>query len=152
MKRVLVLPLLAAVLSCGDSATDPLTNEDFAATLNVDLNAMVRTASGLYYQDLQVGAGDVAVSGATVTVDYEGWLASGTKFDSSVDRGQPFTFQLGLGLVIAGWDEGVQGMRVGGIRKLVIPPSLAYGSAGVPPTIPGNATLVFEVELLAVVP
>lgn len=152
MKRVLVLPLLAAALSCGDNATDPLTNDAFAATLNVDLNAMVRTASGLYYQDLQVGAGDEAVSGATVTVDYEGWLANGTKFDSSIDRGRPFTFQLGLALVIAGWDEGVQGMRVGGIRKLVIPPSLAYGNAGVPPTIPGNATLVFEVELLSVVP
>lgn len=149
MNRLLTLSLILAVAAC-DGATDPLTNDDFAAALNVDLNAMTQTASGLYYRDLAVGTGDEAVGGMTVTVDYEGWLANGTKFDSSLDRGQPFTFQLGVGFVIEGWDEGVAGMRVGGTRKLVIPPHLAYGAAGAPPTIPGNATLVFDVQLLGV--
>jgi FKBP-type peptidyl-prolyl cis-trans isomerase FkpA len=152
---MLVLPLFLALAACGEDAVvqpDPLTNDDFAATLNVDLSAMTQTASGLYYQDIQVGAGDEAVAGATVTVHYEGWLPDGTKFDSSRDRGQPFEFVLGIGRVIPGWDEGVAGMLVGGTRKLVIPPNLAYGAAGAPPTIPGNATLVFDVELLGVEP
>ncbi len=87
-----------------------------------------------------------------MSVHYEGWLPNGTKFDSSRDRNDPFVFQLGAGFVIQGWEEGVAGMRVGGIRKLVIPPHLAYGEAGVPPTIPGNATLVFDIELLDVTP
>ncbi len=155
MRRMLVLPLFLALAACGEDAVvqpDPLTNDDFAATLNVDLSAMTQTASGLYYQDIQVGAGDEAVAGATVTVHYEGWLPDGTKFDSSRDRGQPFEFVLGIGRVIPGWDEGVAGMLVGGTRKLVIPPNLAYGAAGAPPTIPGNATLVFDVELLGVEP
>ncbi len=150
------MPLAVVLAACDTGSTTtttgPLTNDDFAPTLNVDLAAMVRTTSGLYYQDLEVGQGDEAVAGVTVTVHYEGWLANGTKFDSSRDRGQPFTFALGAGFVIPGWDEGVAGMRVGGLRKLVIPPNLAYGAAGVPPTIPGNATLVFDIELLEVVP
>lgn len=111
---------------------------------------MTRTASGLYIQDLTVGTGDEATSGATVTVHYEGWLSNGTKFDSSRDRGQSFNFLLGAGRVIPGWDEGVAGMRVGSLRKLVIPPQLGYGVGGAPPTIPGNATLVFDIELLEV--
>ncbi len=155
MRSMLVVCAAAALVACGENGTDPdpdpLTNDDFAAALNVDLAAMTQTASGLYYQDLEVGAGDEAVSGTTVSVHYEGWLANGTKFDSSRDRGTPFEFQLGAGFVIAGWDEGVAGMRVGGIRKLVIPPDLAYGSAGAGGgVIPGNATLVFDVELLEV--
>jgi FKBP-type peptidyl-prolyl cis-trans isomerase FkpA len=147
------LTLVLAACDTGNTITTsgPLTNDDFAPALNVDLNAMVQTASGLYYQDLEVGQGDEAAVGATVTVHYEGWLANGTKFDSSRDRGQPFTFALGAETVIPGWDEGVAGMRVGGLRKLVIPPNLAYGAAGVPPTIPGNSTLVFDIELLEVV-
>lgn len=155
MNRILVVPLLLALAACGDEAgTEPLvlTNDDFAAVLNVDLNAMTHTASGLYYQDLEVGTGAEAVAGATVSVHYEGWLTDGTKFDSSRDRGQPFDFVLGLGMVIPGWDEGVAGILVGGTRKLVIPPNLAYGAAGAPPAIPPNATLVFDVELLDVVP
>ena len=104
--------------------------------------------SGLKYQDLKVGDGAVAENGMTVSVHYTGWLTDGTKFDSSVDRGQPFSFHLGAGQVIRGWDEGVRGMRVGGKRKLTIPPDLGYGAAGTPGgPIPPNATLVFDVEL-----
>ena len=110
----------------------------------------VELSDGLEYIDLKVGNGAVAKSGTKVSVQYTGWLSSGTSFDSSWSRGQPFTFTLGLGQVIKGWDEGVAGMRVGGKRKLIIPPSLAYGSKGQPPTIPANATLTFEVTLVSV--
>ena len=111
---------------------------------------MITTATGLQYQDLVVGNGAEAKAGEVVRVHYTGWLEDGTKFDSSLDRGQPFEFTLGLGKVIQGWDEGVAGMKVGGKRKLVIPPDLAYGSSGAGSVIPPNATLVFEVELLEV--
>jgi FKBP-type peptidyl-prolyl cis-trans isomerase len=108
------------------------------------------TASGLKYVDQVVGAGDVAVAGKTVSVHYTGWLENGKKFDSSVDRGQPFSFPLGAGRVIKGWDEGVQGMKIGGKRKLTIPSDLGYGSRGAGGVIPPNATLIFDVELLGV--
>jgi FKBP-type peptidyl-prolyl cis-trans isomerase FkpA len=108
------------------------------------------TASGLKYEDIKQGTGDTATAGKTVSVHYTGWLTDGKKFDSSKDRGQPFEFPLGGGRVIKGWDEGVQGMKVGGVRKLTIPPSLAYGSRGAGGVIPPDATLVFEVELLKV--
>jgi FKBP-type peptidyl-prolyl cis-trans isomerase FkpA len=108
------------------------------------------TASGLTIEDLAVGAGDLASAGQRVTVHYTGWLTDGTKFDSSKDRGDPFVFPLGAQRVIAGWDEGVQGMRIGGVRKLTIPPALGYGARGAGGVIPPNATLVFEVELLGV--
>jgi FKBP-type peptidyl-prolyl cis-trans isomerase len=111
---------------------------------------MITTQSGLQYQDLVVGTGSEAVAGKSVSVHYTGWLEDGTKFDSSLDRGQPFTFTLGAGQVIPGWDEGVAGMKVGGKRKLVIPPDLGYGSQGAGGVIPPNATLIFEVELLEV--
>jgi FKBP-type peptidyl-prolyl cis-trans isomerase len=111
---------------------------------------MITTASGLQYQDLVVGSGAQAQAGDTVSVHYTGWLQDGTKFDSSLDRGQPFEFTLGTGGVIKGWDEGVAGMQVGGKRKLVIPPELGYGPNGYPPVIPANAVLNFEVELLDV--
>jgi FKBP-type peptidyl-prolyl cis-trans isomerase len=108
------------------------------------------TASGLQYEDIKLGEGDAATAGKTVAVHYTGWLTNGKKFDSSKDRGQPFEFPLGGGRVIKGWDEGVQGMKVGGIRKLTIPASLGYGSRGAGGVIPPDATLVFEVELLKI--
>lgn len=110
----------------------------------------VITPSGLKYIDQEVGTGDVAVAGKTASVHYTGWLENGKKFDSSVDRGQPFSFPLGAGRVIKGWDEGVQGMKVGGKRKLTIPSDLGYGSRGAGGVIPANATLIFDVELLGV--
>ena len=100
--------------------------------------------------DLKKGAGAEAKAGMTVSVHYTGWLIDGTKFDSSVDRGQPFSFHLGKGEVIKGWDQGVEKMKVGGKRRLEIPPDMGYGPNGAPPVIPPNATLVFEVELLDV--
>jgi FKBP-type peptidyl-prolyl cis-trans isomerase len=110
----------------------------------------VTMPSGLKYTDQVVGTGDVAVAGKTASVHYTGWLDNGKKFDSSVDRGQPFSFPLGAGRVIKGWDEGVQGMKVGGKRKLTIPSELGYGSRGAGGVIPPNATLIFDVELLGV--
>ncbi len=110
----------------------------------------VTTSSGLKYVDQVIGAGDAAVVGKTASVHYTGWLENGKKFDSSVDRGQPFSFPLGAGRVIKGWDEGVQGMKVGGKRKLTIPSDLGYGSRGAGGVIPPNATLIFDVELLGV--
>jgi FKBP-type peptidyl-prolyl cis-trans isomerase FkpA len=104
----------------------------------------------LQIEDLAVGGGDTAVAGKQVTVHYTGWLVDGKKFDSSKDRNNPFVFSLGAGRVIRGWDEGVQGMRVGGKRKLTIPPAMGYGARGAGNLIPPNATLVFEVELLGV--
>ena len=109
------------------------------------------TASGLEYWDIKAGTGDTAVAGKQVRVHYTGWLTDGKKFDSSVDRGQPFAFPLGAGRVIKGWDEGVAGMKVGGKRQLRIPPELGYGPrGGGGGLIPPNATLIFDVELLDV--
>jgi FKBP-type peptidyl-prolyl cis-trans isomerase FkpA len=108
------------------------------------------TPSGLTIEDVTVGSGAVAAAGQKVKVHYTGWLTNGTKFDSSKDRGDPFEFPLGGGRVIKGWDEGVQGMKIGGTRKLTIPPALGYGARGAGGVIPPNATLVFEVELLGV--
>jgi FKBP-type peptidyl-prolyl cis-trans isomerase len=105
---------------------------------------------GLKYQDLTVGTGAEATPGRRITVHYTGWLTDGTKFDSSVDRGQPYTLTLGAGEVIQGWDQGIVGMKVGGKRRLEIPPQLAYGERGFPPVIPPNSTLIFEVELVDV--
>jgi FKBP-type peptidyl-prolyl cis-trans isomerase FkpA len=108
------------------------------------------TPSGLTIDDIVVGNGAAAAAGQKVKVHYTGWLTTGTKFDSSKDRNDPFVFPLGAGSVIKGWDEGVQGMKVGGKRKLTIPPALGYGARGAGGVIPPNATLVFEVELLGV--
>ena len=108
------------------------------------------SSTSLIIEDLSVGEGAEAVAGKHVTVHYTGWLTDGTKFDSSLDRNDPFDFPLGRGHVIRGWDEGVAGMKVGGRRKLTIPPEMGYGARGAGGVIPPNATLVFEVELLGV--
>jgi len=115
---------------------------------------MTTTKSGLKYTDLKVGTGDVAMKGNTVSVHYTGWFYTdgkrGAKFDSSLDRNMPFEFKLGARMVIPGWDEGVEGMKVGGKRELLVPPDLGYGPRGMPGIIPPNSTLNFEVELLKV--
>ena len=140
--------LLALILSaCGGGDSKSAAASPGAA---VDSAALTKTASGLQYQDVVVGTGPEAKAGQTAVVHYTGWLTDGTKFDSSRDRGQPFSFPLGGGQVIAGWDEGVAGMKVGGRRKLVIPPDLGYGAMGSPPVIPASATRVFDVELIGV--
>jgi len=108
------------------------------------------TGSGLQYIDEVVGGGEAPSKGKRVSVHYTGRLTDGKKFDSSVDRGEPFEFTIGVGQVIRGWDEGVMSMRVGGKRQLIIPPDLGYGSRGAPPVIPPNAELIFDVELLGV--
>ncbi len=115
-----------------------------------DTEEVVTTRTGLQYVDIKVGDGNFPKFGDTVVVHYTGWLEDGTKFDSSVDRGEPFEFLIGTGSVIAGWDEGVSTMRVGGVRKLIIPPELGYGASGSGDVIPPNATLIFEVELLEI--
>jgi FKBP-type peptidyl-prolyl cis-trans isomerase FkpA len=104
--------------------------------------------NGLEIQDRAAGEGAEARAGATVDVHYTGWLADGTRFDSSRDRGKPLAFRLGAGMVIRGWDEGIAGMRVGGVRRLRVPPELGYGERGSPGVVPGGATLVFEIELV----
>jgi peptidylprolyl isomerase len=136
----LVFPVIAALAPLGGSA---------AAA-----DQVVEMPNGLKYTDIKVGDGAVATAGKKVSVHYTGWLsnngAKGAKFDSSVDRGKPFEFTLGAHQVIAGWDEGVAGMKVGGERTLIIPPELGYGARGAGGVIPPNATLIFDVQLLAV--
>ncbi len=112
---------------------------------------VIETDSGLEYQDLVVGGGETADSGDTVAVHYTGWLTDGTKFDSSLDRGSPFTFTIDRGSVIQGWHEGIRGMKVGGKRRLIIPSELAYGDSGYAGVIPPKATLIFDVELMEMV-
>jgi FKBP-type peptidyl-prolyl cis-trans isomerase len=114
------------------------------------MEKVITTQSGLKYEDLETGSGAVARQGQHATVHYTGWLQNGRKFDSSMDRNEPFEFTLGAGMVIKGWDEGVVGMKVGGKRKLTIPPDLAYGARGAGGVIPPDAELTFEVELLGV--
>ena len=130
--------------ACDSDGTDapeprPVAEDDYTTT-----------DSGLKYYDFVVGDGTEATTGREVTVHYRGWLTDSTQFDASYDRNRPFTFTLGAGQVIQGWDQGVAGMKVGGERQLVIPPELGYGSSGAGDAIPPNATLIFEVELLDV--
>lgn len=121
----------------------------YASSLGVDLKAMHQTGDGLYLQDLTPGDGPPAAAGDRVSMAYTGWLPDGRKFDSTGEGGAPYTFVLGRGSVIQGWDEGVAGMRVGGVRRLVIPPALGYGATGSGGVIPPNSTLVFEVKMVA---
>ena len=120
----------------------------FQANVQAGKEQVVATPSGLQYVDLVTGNGKLANTGDMAVVHYTGWLKDGTKFDSSKDRNKPFRFSLGAGQVIKGWDEGVVGMKIGGTRKLIIPPDLGYGARGAGRVIPPNATLTFEVELL----
>lgn len=143
-----IITTFAACAPSGEGIPDPAMNT-FAPALGVDLSRMTKTPSSLYILDEQVGSGAEARGGQRVSVHYTGWLPNGSKFDSSRDRNEPFGFELGKGKVIAGWDEGVAGMKVGGRRKLVIPAQLGYGARGSGP-IPPNSTLVFDVELLAI--
>lgn len=161
---VLMLGLLAA---CGDAATNTPASSLLSTTAATGTTSAsgttaaaggvppvagsaVKTASGLQYIDTKVGDGPEAKTGQTVTVHYTGYLVDGKKFDSSVDKSQPFSFPLGAGRVIKGWDEGVAGMKVNGKRRLIIPGELGYGAGGFPPVIPANAQLIFDVELLGV--
>ena len=155
MKRALTLIALvwAAAMAAAACEEDP-TNVDprnvtFAPELGIDLNAMTRLPSGLYYQDVEEGTGPTATAGKIVRAFYRGWLPNGTLFDQRQPPADPFRFQLGVGMVIQGWDEGVVGMKVGGVRKLVLPPSLGYGNRSIG-SIPANSVLVFEVNLVEV--
>jgi FKBP-type peptidyl-prolyl cis-trans isomerase len=157
VRPVLIASVVAVIAACngsnvGTTATvdtnvytaDPATTP-YAASLNVNIGSMLKTPSGLYYKDLATGTGATAGAGYTVRVGYGGYLVNGTQFDTSAS----FEFLLNAGKVVKGWDEGVQGMKVGGTRQLVIPPGLGYGTSG-SGAIPGNAILVFGVTLLQV--
>ena len=168
LPAVVLLGVLTLASACGSPTPTPIPTPTSAPTptptptptagfqsvegakVSESLDQVVTTASGLKCQDLVVGTLEQALAGDTVVVHYTGWLEDGTKFDSSLDRGQPFQFVLGAGQVIKGWDEGVASMKVGGKRRLTIPADLGYGSRGFSNVIPPGATLIFEVELLEV--
>jgi len=145
-RLVAALAMIALVAATGVRADDPGQTEKE--------RKMTKTESGLQYRDIKEGTGEKPKKGRTCVMHYTGWLwengAKGKKFDSSVDRGEPFDFPIGTGRVIKGWDEGVLSMKVGGKRELLIPPNLGYGSRGAGRIIPPNATLLFEVELLKI--
>jgi FKBP-type peptidyl-prolyl cis-trans isomerase len=156
-QKLVLLPIIFAILGftsgCGNSEKSSTANKSSASgpSSPTKVNGQPTTmASGLQYWDIVVGTGATAVPGKPVSVHYTGWLTSGEKFDSSLDRGKPFVFSLGEGQVIKGWDEGVVGMKAGGKRQLRIPPALAYGESGAGGVIPSKATLIFDVELLEV--
>jgi FKBP-type peptidyl-prolyl cis-trans isomerase FkpA len=151
MKRLplLSLCLLLSSAACDTASGDP-ADATYAPVLGVDLDAMNRGASGLYTQDLQVGTGLEATPGRKVEVNYSGWLPDSTLIDSSLNPGRtPFSFTLGRGVVIQGWEEGIVGMKKGGKRRLILPSSLGYGTRG-SGAVPPNAVLIFDVELLDV--
>lgn len=145
--------ILALFLAACGGSTEPsgqsIESTQFAASLNVNLSAMTKTATGLYYRDLTAGTGTTAAAGKTAKVHYQGFLPNGTKFDQNLAPSTPFSFLLGSGQVIPGFDQGVTGMKTGGVRQLIIPPSLGYGSRG-SGSIPPNSILVFTIELVTV--
>ncbi len=154
----LLLASLAVLIGCQEApppraavSGDP-RELTFAPALQVTLDSTELRPSGLYVHDLVEGTGPVADSMSTVEVHYTGWLADGTKFDSSREQPSGYRFTVGVGQVIGAWDEGIRGMRVGGKRQLIVPPKLGYGDIGMPPDIPRMASLVFEVELMAIGP
>jgi FKBP-type peptidyl-prolyl cis-trans isomerase FkpA len=145
--RLLYLPLaLATAFACGSAPAVPIESTVFAQNLGVSLPDSTKLPSGMYIRDAVVGAGAEAKAGRGVTMKYSGWLADGTAFDANQNEG--IRFVLGSGQVIAGWDQGIVGMKVGGTRQLIIPPQLAYGSEGRGP-IPSNAVLVFSVTMVS---
>lgn len=146
---LVVLVFAVVVLFAQTAAHKPAARPNTSAPTKVTGDG-VKTPSGLQYWDIKVGTGEEAKDGSHVKVHYTGWLTSGKKFDSSVDANQPFDFTIGKAEVIKGWEEGVSGMKVGGKRQLRIPPELAYGERGYPGVIPASATLIFDVQLLAV--
>lgn len=142
-KKILLLGFIL-IIGCGSSINSPIqeTPQQIAQT------QYTTTTRGVLYHDITVGTGTLTQPGRLLTVHYTGWLTTGPKFDSSLDRKETFQFVLGAGRVIPGWEEGVSGMRIGGHRQLIIPPALAYGESGSGTTIPPNATLIFEIELV----
>ena len=153
MRSMFLLAVLAAVATLSWTQSKPRRSTRPAPAVSKPTPVTgdpVRTATGLEYWDIKVGDGALADRGKIVFVHYTGWLTNGKKFDSSVGTGHPYRFHLGNGEVIKGWDQGVNGMRVGGKRQLRIPPELAYGSNGYPGAIPPGATLIFDVELMGV--
>jgi FKBP-type peptidyl-prolyl cis-trans isomerase FkpA len=155
MRRLLPVALILAACSPGENAASQgcktmSSTSQIPVVHTVDTTQLRRTASGLGIHDLLVGEGAEAEAGKMVSVHYTGWLPDGSEFDSSRRRGEFITFPLGQRQVIDGWDEGLSGMKVGGRRKLVIPPALGYGAEGRPPVIPPNATMIFDVEMCGV--
>jgi peptidylprolyl isomerase len=157
MHKIILVPIIFAIFAilafafgCGNAEKSGAPGAASPASPTKVNGSPTTAASGLQYWEIVVGTGATAVSGKPVSVHYTGWLTSGEKFDSSLDRGKPFVFTLGAGEVIRGWDEGVAGMKAGGKRQLRIPPALGYGDSGAGGAIPPNATLIFDVELLDV--
>ena len=151
--RVFLAASILAAQAClsGESNAPeeiPIEQTSFASSLGVNLTASTKTSNGVYYRDLVVGTGATVASGQTLAVRYTGWLSSGTQFDSNLTLANPLSFRLGVGQVIAGFDEGLVGIKVGGQRQLIIPPALGYGPYGYG-SIPGNAVLVFKVEVVS---
>ncbi len=148
---ILILILFLSFSFCSKSSKQSSAKKEIQTGQNISVpDDAVVTDSGLKYVDIVQGNGPVAVTGQTVIVHYTGWLMNGKKFDSSLDRNKPFSFTLGKGQVIPGWEEGIQGMHIGGKRRLFIPYQLAYGERGYPPVIPPKAMLVFDVQLLEI--